>query len=774
MLLWLLPLAFSRACAALEPLLLLHNNGHTASFNANAASPDFASLVSLSPRSSAPLRLHTPPALWEAQFVTPADPVRLTARSECKRRSAKPRDSAQATFHWQGLEVGGGSVNVTVLAQLSATGACELRLAFAAEGPVGLWEWWMRVGSVGLQDWKGPRVLDNVGYGTLRDCAAGACGPFDTAYPPAGYQFLAAYDAAAQRSGLYFGAHDPAGATKAFHGTAAGGAVGFAVSAQPEGAGRALAEHHATFPVVVAAFDGDHWDAATQWYRPFALGQGAWAAKGPLSRRRGRDVPPWLLDVTMWVNSHWQGNDVFNTSGGAPDVVQERVLALQRRLRLGPGRLALHWYEWDALGYVPGSNYTDCPSAEVCGFDSHYPEYFPVRVGFDRTVRALQRHGVRVAPYINGRIFDMATASWRREDAEAAAVKVSAVKLQPSALQLHHEAYGNHVDFAVMCPHTRYWQDKIAQVVRQLVRAYRVDGVYIDQIGAAGAVPCFDPAHGHAPGGGHWWVGGYRAMLNAARDFAGPDAAILTESNAEPFMDGVNVYLTLVAFGRPPVGAQRIVPVFPAIYGGYYVGAGAIFHTTDLRPDPDVFAAKVALQFTFGAQIGWFSLGGRDNERPPMGLYDALMAPQHDPEVQYLRDLCAARARARDWLVFGRVLRDLPLRVNDTALDPAAWPPSRPVPALSAAYLAEDGGSVLVIVTSVRAGVGVAVSFALDMRRYGYPEAAPSAEYDVHELRPDGTRSLVGAFVGTVHRDEAMGPRAVVLWQIVPRRDTSG
>jgi len=100
---------------------------------------------------------------------------------------------------------------------------------------------------------------------------------------------------------------------------------------------------------------------------------------------------------------------------------------------------------------------------------------------------------------------------------------------------------------------------------------------------------------------------------------------------------------------------------------------GAVFYQTDFV-NPDVFAAKIAKQFMcapsfvprccsvpicafphccfasnnlrfpplrfcnnllwFGAMLGWFSLGGRDNAKPPVALFDLLMSPQHDSEVR--------------------------------------------------------------------------------------------------------------------------------------------
>jgi hypothetical protein len=62
-------------------------------------------------------------------------------------------------------------------------------------------------------------------------------------------------------------------------------------------------------------------------------------------------------------------------------------------------------------------------------------------------------------------------------------------------------------------------------------------GTYIDQIAAAGPRNCWDPTHNHTSGGGHYWVDGYRKLLEKARQ-GSKKRMILTESNAEPFMDG--------------------------------------------------------------------------------------------------------------------------------------------------------------------------------------------------------------------------------------------
>jgi hypothetical protein len=332
------------------------------------------------------------------------------------------------------------------------------------------------------------------------------------------------------------------------------------------------------------------------------------------------DVPQWGQDLTVWVNSHWQELDIFNITGGDGTVVTERMQNIVKRFGNPEEGIGLHWYEWDALGYAPSSNYTDClaysyfPDQDTCGFDTHYPEYDQVREGFAHGVRSLQDLGVRVVPYLNARIFDQSTDTWVEEDGYLCSAKKSPAAFSSDDLSTYNESYGSHAVFAVSCPATEYWQGKVCDAVNHVVKVYGVDGVYLDQIAAAGPRNCFDDTHHHTIGGGDYWVRGYTELLDRCRQSLTTSRLLLTESNSESFMNGINIYLSLVAFMGPIIGPSRIVPVFPAVYGGYYLSMGSIFYQEDLTRNPDSFSAKIAQQFSFGAQLGWFSLGGRDNQ----------------------------------------------------------------------------------------------------------------------------------------------------------------
>ena len=56
---------------------------------------------------------------------------------------------------------------------------------------------------------------------------------------------------------------------------------------------------------------------------------------------------------------------------------------------------------------------------------------------------------------------------------------------------------------------------------------------------------------------------------------------------------GVDIFLTLVGFDNNFASStQRIVPAFPAVYGGYVYSAGAEFFAQDMDGDGDVSQGK--------------------------------------------------------------------------------------------------------------------------------------------------------------------------------------
>lgn len=131
----------------------------------------------------------------------------------------------------------------------------------------------------------------------------------------------------------------------------------------------------------------------------------------------------------------------------------------------------------------------------------------------------------------------------------------------------------------------------------------------------------------------------------------------MSEDQNEIYMNNVNIFLTLFGFGyadypfvTPMATDNILIPVHQAVYGGYTMYAGALFERNDFY-NPDLFARKMAVQFMFGAQLGWFGLSkfGRDREIPnkhdlhTYGIYNELMDAKYDDEIIYLRKLASAK-----------------------------------------------------------------------------------------------------------------------------------
>ena len=124
--------------------------------------------------------------------------------------------------------------------------------------------------------------------------------------------------------------------------------------------------------------------------------------------------------------------------------------------------LGVHWYFWHNHPY-----------------DTHYPDYLPAKEGFAGMVRAVQQSGARVTPYINGRLWDPAADSYKRDRGYDASCR------KPDG-SLYTEIYPtSKVLNTVTCPSTAIWHRKIIGLVDSLQTGLGVDGVYIDQISAA-------------------------------------------------------------------------------------------------------------------------------------------------------------------------------------------------------------------------------------------------------------------------------------------------
>ncbi len=406
----------------------------------------------------------------------------------------------------------------------------------------------------------------------------------------------------------------------------------------------------------VAAKEGKPlWYQASQLYRPWVTKHAKWTQKGLLSQR----VPSWYRDNSIWLNSHWQCLDVFNSTGGDPAFVSSYTKKIADKLN--QPSLAYHWYEWQQ-GPDPA------PDARYL-FDTHYPDYFPARAGFSSVMKDLEdSYNIHSLPYINGRIFDINSDSYLADNGEQYCTKsiLGGPRLlgEGSALETIIETYGSNATFCVANPSTQYWKDKIIDTSVNLIEKYGSAGVYIDQIGAAKPYPCWDVSMGHTLGGGTYWTNGYSDTLAGIKK-AYPHAPIVTEDCAETYMDNLDGYLVLTTYkgvmalspSATQLSVKRWNPAFAAVYGGYYIAMGAEWMQQDFL-DHDWWRGKLAATFSGGTQMGWFSLAGTDNGMDhcgPMGVGDKFLDPANADLVDYLRLLAAYRRVGINYIADGRL-----------------------------------------------------------------------------------------------------------------------
>ena len=386
-------LVVAAASATTATTISIANGGVTAELSTSA--PDFGTLLSLTQRDHD--LLTTPAAsLWTASYAnTHSDPVVIDGTSATLRGSATLNTASSVTLHWGSIQIGAldAAVNATLTINITEAGLCELQLSLSQPtvNTVALWQYAISIDGIAVS--QSSNLLQNSGFGVRHSCSSSTeavgCSGWSQSYPQSTFQFMGTWHDTASTPAFYFGAHDPDAESKTFSATVnnPGSTVGFSVQTTVPNAGVIHGDSApgfvTSYPTVFGPVLGDWWHMA-QVYRSWVLPNAKWTQKGPLAQRA--DVPAWLLNVTTWINSHWQQNDIFNISGGDPQLVQQRALDIADRFgplvagRAGEGgpQSALHWYEWDTLGYKEGSNYTECKTEVTCGFDTHYPEYCPV------------------------------------------------------------------------------------------------------------------------------------------------------------------------------------------------------------------------------------------------------------------------------------------------------------------------------------------------------------------------------------------------------------
>jgi hypothetical protein len=571
--------------------------------------------------------------LWKLALVSDDGKTKEIASSDAKLASARA-SSGKIVAKW-GAKVGSGKLTVTASVRADG-GSRSSYWSLKAELPNG-WKV-TRADFPILPDISmdaAKKMAVPFGWGLEYDVKDGMS--YEATYPSmiAAMQFVAFYGGG---KALYVGTHDPQANHKVYSAKADERGVTYTCANWPGLAEKGGGTYDLPYEAAVGVVDGG-WYEAAQVYREWAL-TAPWSKAGPVSKR---PIPQWVKDTDLWLRVETPMDDMMGLCKQAKSYFDMPI--------------ALHWYRWHEIPY-----------------DTLYPDYFPPKPGFADQIKTLQSQGMHVMPYINGRIVDPNSKGWNEEGLSKSAARNE--KGEP-----YTEVYGSKVPLNSMCPYTKAWQDKVAGLVDRLTHECGVDGVYIDQIGCAWAYRCYDKSHGHPLGGGHFWVDGYRKLLDEARAKLPEGKMLTTEENIECFIDQFDALLLV---NTPCASDRQVIPLFPAVYSGRTITFGFQYIGADDAKLSMPFRAKMAREFTFGAQIGWVRV-------------DMMMAPEAEKEREFVRNLARCRSFGHKFLLTGRLLGVMNVggdnpRVKFTAPAPFGGEYTLDTPSVvGSAWEAEDG-----------------------------------------------------------------------------------
>lgn len=315
-------------------------------------------------------------------------------------------------------------------------------------------------------------------------------------------------------------------------------------------------------PIQLELFKGNWYDAAIIYKEMLNRIDALYSIKEPLPRK---DSPQWLKNNTLW----------FLHGGSKLD-----SMAIYKKIKEYLALpFAVHLYRWNSKT-----------------FDRDYPHHRALP-SFLNLLEECHSMGIKVTPYINGRLWE--TKDRREDDYLYSKVGKANCVLQKNGTIA--SSVFNKANFNIICPYTNIYEEMMKKSCFMLEQM-GVDGIYVDQIGAASHIVCHATNHGHPVSDDTaWFLKGQHKVFSQIRSemkTRTPDIILTTEDNAETCIRNFDALLCW----RWMYKCQ--VPAFSAVYNGKTQLIGL---TYDFKRDAEASFAKVAWQVIGGGQIGWFT-----------------------------------------------------------------------------------------------------------------------------------------------------------------------
>jgi hypothetical protein len=532
-------------------------------------------------------------------------------------------------------------------------------------------------------------------------------------------QFATLYDDAG--NGLYWAFYDGEGYHKrVVYDNRTRGQIDFKMEHLPENCLTPGQDYASPYPVALATYTGDWWDAA-RMYREWALQQ-KWAQKGPIKDRE--DASEWVKDADIWIRG--------DARRYTPELAEEYTNQLQDAL--GVETIGVQFYGW----YMPGGERNWMA-----------PMGWPMVEGYPEMIARAKERGVHRTPYVNSLQVDFDS---KGIPASARSAMLLDVNGEPRRWTDEGEKY-------IMCAATEAWKDILVRGSEQLVTKGNVSGIYLDQLGGHCGRPCYNPDHGHPVGGGTYATDGLRAICSAINDTTHevfPEAALSGEVQHEMLIDVTDHRLCHYNYW------PGWVNLWPAVYGDYMVNYGRTISLaqsprSDGTPrEPIEFFGPCGNTLVAGMAFGRIWPTGN-----PMNL---LIAEGNEAKREYLQKCVDLRQAAREWLEFGYLQRPVQMltEIPDVPiLDPKKRPSS--IKAVLHSSWINEGGSLAFVFTNV-SDEEQSFDWSADLTRY---EIAPAEVYRIQQITPDGERESIAEIeLPRIERTETLDPHAIVIYEV--------
>ncbi len=438
--------------------------------------------------------------------------------------------------------------------------------------------------------------------------------------------------------GLYLAANDCGARSKSFA-VFGDGRGGLGVEARHFPGADAVVEgaYSLGYEMLLGAFQGD-WTTAAAQYRRWATAQ-SWVRESRLKRGL---LQPWAADTGLWI---WN-------RGHSPGVLKPAELAQD----YFEAPISVFWHWWHG-----------------CAYDAGFPEYLPPREGtqaFRDALSQAQAAGIHAIVYMNQRLWGMTTDSWTAQQAERYAVKGPDGTVRPEVYNTFTKS-----PCASMCMGTSFWRDVYAGIASEAFSSLGVNGIYMDQ--ACSSLVCYDAAHGHAPGGGAYWMEGFRSLESDLRTRC-PGIVLAGEGCGEAWLPHLDLMLSLqVSLERYAApGEWEPIPFFhavyhdcAAIYGNYASLTRPPYDSLwppEFAPARPLELLDVKFRHQFRLEQARAFVWG---QQPCLANFTEELLTERREDLAYLKRLVHLRAAALPWLLHGTFVPPPRIEIPDMEID---------------------------------------------------------------------------------------------------------